>query len=55
LLIRKLQDLGRDDAAEILLRNAPLYRIVPTQVHQDSPSNGSHNSYSNLSRWSYDL
>lgn len=50
MLIRKLQDLGRDDAAEILLRSAPLYRIVPTPVHQDPPSNGSQNSCSNLSR-----
>ncbi|PSN41147.1 hypothetical protein C0J52_05197 [Blattella germanica] len=50
MLIRKLQDLGRDDVAKILLRSAPLYRIVPTPVHQDSPSNVSHNSCSNLSR-----
>ncbi|XP_069694753.1 death-associated protein kinase 1-like isoform X2 [Periplaneta americana] len=50
LLIKKLQELGRDDVAEILLRSAPLYRIVPSPVHQDSPSNGSHNSCSNLSR-----
>ncbi|KAK7866658.1 hypothetical protein R5R35_000274 [Gryllus longicercus] len=50
LLIKGLQDLGREDACQILLRSAPLYRIVPSTVPQNSPVDGSHNSCSNLSR-----
>jgi hypothetical protein len=50
MLIQKLKDLGRDDVAEILLRSAPLYRIAPTPVQQDAPTNVSRNSCSTLSR-----
>lgn len=49
MLIQKLKDLGRDDVAEILLRSAPLYRIVPTPVLQDPPTNVSCKSCSTLS------
>ncbi|XP_033608089.1 death-associated protein kinase dapk-1 isoform X3 [Cryptotermes secundus] len=49
MLIQKLKDLGRDDVAEILLRSAPLYRIVPTPVQQDPPTNVSCKSCSTLS------
>lgn len=50
MFIKGLRDLGREDACQILLRSAPLYRIVPTTVTQNSPIDGSHNSCSNLSR-----
>jgi hypothetical protein len=50
MLLQKLNDLGRDDVAEILLRRAPLYRIIPTPLQQDPPTNVSSKSCSSLSR-----
>uniref|UniRef100_A0A1B6DYK5 Roc domain-containing protein n=2 Tax=Clastoptera arizonana TaxID=38151 RepID=A0A1B6DYK5_9HEMI len=44
LLIRKLISLGRYDAASILLRSAPLYKIVPElSPPQETPSDCSNN------------
>ncbi|XP_054286268.1 death-associated protein kinase 1-like [Macrosteles quadrilineatus] len=43
-LIRKLTELGREDASAVLLRNAPLYRINPELMQtQDTPSDSSQN------------
>ncbi|KAG8222005.1 hypothetical protein J437_LFUL002766 [Ladona fulva] len=51
LLIKKLRKLNREDAVQVLLQTAPLYRIVPHE--EETPVEeiaGSHTSCSNLSR-----
>lgn len=43
-LIKKLQSLGRDDAADILLRGAPLYHVSQQLMEcPDTPSISSRN------------
>lgn len=51
-LIKKLVDFGREDAAEVLMQSAPLYRVTTTPNFEmvQTPTTGYLSTCSNLSR-----